>query len=128
MFLNSCKNSTEPIGEEESVIIDQTQANLSLLSSEDIENAKSKLHIAYGHTSHGSQLISGMEGLVSFKGSLYSFNNGGSDGALDLRDRPFSGASDLGNPDRTAWATSTRNYLDDNPDINVIIWLRKYFL
>ena len=121
-FLNSCKTSTEPIGNEEPVIIDDTKAKLSLLSSEDIENAKSKLHIAYGHTSHGSQIISGMEGLVRFKGSLYSFNNGGSDGALDLRDRPFSGASDLGNPNRTAWATATRIYLDDNPDINVIIW------
>lgn len=122
MFLNSCKTSTEPISDEESVVIDHTKAKLSLLSSEDIENAKSKLHIAYGHTSHGSQIISGMEGLITFKGSLYSFNNGGSDGSLDLRDRPFSGASDLGNPDRTAWATATRNYLENNPDINVVIW------
>jgi len=121
-FLNSCKTSTEPIGSEEAMIIDHTQANLSLLSPSDIENAKSKLHIAYGHTSHGSQIISGMEGLVDFKGTAYSFNNGGTDGALDLRDRPFSGASDLGNPDRTAWATATRNYLDNNPDINVVIW------
>jgi hypothetical protein len=106
------------------MIIDHTKAKakLSLLSSEKIENAKSKLHIAYGHTSHGSQIISGMEGLITFKGSLYSFNNGGSDGSLDLRDRPFSGASDLGNPDRTAWATATRNYLENNPDINVVIW------
>ena len=94
--------------------IDHTKAKLSLLSSEEIENAKSKLHIAYGHTSHGSQIISGMEGLITFKGSLYSFNNGGSDGSLDLRDRPFSGASDLGNPDRTAWATATRNYLENS--------------
>jgi len=122
MFLNSCKTSTEPISDEESMIIDHTKAKLSLLSSEDIENAKSKLHIAYGHTSHGSQIISGMEGLITFKGSLYSFNNGGSDGSLDLRDRPFSGASDLGNPDRSSWATATRNYLENNPDINVVIW------
>jgi hypothetical protein len=63
-----------------------------------------------------------MQGLVTFKGDLYSFNNGGSGGALDFRDRPFSGANDLGNPDRTAWAAATRNYLDDNPEINVIIW------
>ncbi len=122
MFLNSCKTSTEPISDEESVVIDHTKAKLSLLSSEDIENAKSKLHIAYGHTSHGSQIISGMEGLITFKGLLYSFTNGGSNGSLDLRDRPFSGASDLGNPDRTSWATATRNYLENSPDINVVIW------
>ena len=121
-FLNSCKTSTEPISIVGSMRIDHTVAKLSLLSSEKIENAKSKLHIAYGHTSHGSQIISGMEGLIAFKGLLYSFNNGGSDGSLDLRDRPFSGASDLGNPDRTAWATATRNYLENSPDINVVIW------
>jgi hypothetical protein len=121
-FFNSCKTSTEPTSNEGSMIIDETNAKLSLLSPVDIENAKSRLHIAYGHTSHGSQIISGMEGLVNFKGPLYSFNNGGTEGSLDLRDRPFSGANDLGNPDRIAWATATRNYLDNNPDVNVIIW------
>jgi hypothetical protein len=122
LFFISCKTSTEPTAKEESVILNHTKATLSLLTSSDIENAKSKLHIAYGHTSHGSQLITGMEGLVIFKGALYSFSDGGSEGSLDLRDKPFAGASDLGNPDRTAWATATRNYLDNNPDINVIIW------
>jgi hypothetical protein len=120
--LFSCKNSTEPISDGGSMIIDHTMTNLSLISSEKIEKAKGNLHIAYGHTSHGSQLISGMEGLITFKGSLYSFNNGGSNGSLDLRDRPFSGANDLGNPDRTAWSASTRQYLDQNSDINVVIW------
>ena len=31
-----------------------------------IESAKSTLHIAYGHTSHGSQITDGMSGLVEF--------------------------------------------------------------
>lgn len=122
LFLYSCETITEPVGDGGLNIIDHPMTNLSLISSESIEKAKTKLHIAYGHTSHGSQLISGMEGLITFKGSLYSFNNGGSDGSLDLRDRPFSGASDLGNPDRTAWSEATRKYLDKNPDINVVIW------
>lgn len=122
LFLHSCETITEPVGDGGLNIIDHPMANLPLISSESIEKAKTKLHIAYGHTSHGSQLISGMEGLITFKGSLYSFNNGGSDGSLDLRDRPFSGASDLGNPNRTAWSEATRKYLDENPDINVVIW------
>ncbi len=122
LFLHSCETITEPVGDGGLNIIDHPMANLSLISSESIEKAKTKLHVAYGHTSHGSQLISGMEGLVTFKGSFYSFNNGGSDGSLDLRDRPFSGASDLGNPNRTAWSEATREYLDKNPDINVVIW------
>lgn len=123
LFVLSCENSTEPVTTStEGMQINHDFAKLSVLEQAKVENAKSKLHIAYGHTSHGSQLIDGMSGLVSFKGSLYSFSNGGTDGSLDLRNTPFSGASDLGNPDRIAWATATRNYLGNNPEINVIIW------
>jgi hypothetical protein len=123
LLFNSCnKNSTEPESGNNTTIADHTSTNLSLIPTASIEQAKNKLHIAYGHTSHGSQIISGMQGLIDFKGTLYSFNNGGTDGSLDLRDRPFSGANDLGNPNRTAWATATRNYLNENSDINVIIW------
>ena len=91
--------------------IDHECRTLASIPRECIESAKSRLHIAYGHTSHGSQLITGMTGLVGFKGTLYAFNSGGTGGALDLRDTPFAGASDLGNPDRTAWTGATRTYL-----------------
>ena len=98
-----------------------------------IVQAKASLHIAYGHTSHGSQLISGMgqsngaelDAFMTNNGAtpgLYLWNSGGTGGALDLRDTPFSGASDLGNPDRYAWAQATRNYLAAHPECNVIIW------
>lgn len=93
---------------------------LSAIPAEWIESAKQDLNIAYGHTSHGSQLTTGMTGLVSFKGNVYSWNNGGIGGALDLHDYAMSG--DLGNPDRTSWAERTRTYLNSNPDVNVIIW------
>lgn len=102
--------------------IDQRTADINAIPQTAVETARTKLHIAYGHTSHGSQLVSGMSGLVAWKGSLYSFNNGGTGGALDLRDTPFSGASDLGNPDRTSWEAATRAYLAAHPEINVIIW------
>jgi hypothetical protein len=121
-FFNGCKTNMEPANKIISKITDHSSADLSDLTTEQIENAKSILHIAYGHTSHGSQITTGMEGLVCFKGNLYAFNSGGSDSTLDLRDRAFSGASDLGNPDRISWATATRNYLDNNTDINVVIW------
>ncbi|MDP2984532.1 MAG: T9SS type A sorting domain-containing protein [Candidatus Latescibacter sp.] len=104
------------------LIIDHNCTRLSAIPNAWIQKAKNDLHIAYGHTSHGSQLISGMIGLVSFKGTLYSFGAGGANGILDLRDTPFSGAYDLGNPDRTTWATATRNYLGRHPKTNVIIW------
>lgn len=102
------------------IIIDHRCTKLSSISAQYITEAKQNLHIAYGHTSHGSQLTDGMTGLVSFKGDTYSWNNGGSGGALDLHDYAMTG--DLGNPDRTSWADRTRNYLDANTDVNVIIW------
>lgn len=102
------------------LIIDHSCRKLASIPSEWILAAKDNLHIAYSHTSHGSQLTEGMSGLVSFKGTSYSWNNGGADGALDLHDYAMNG--DLGNPDRTSWASATRNYLAANTDVNVIIW------
>jgi hypothetical protein len=102
------------------IIIDHASTKLTAIPSEWIAAAKDNLHIAYSHTSHGSQLTDGMSGLVSFKGPSYSWNNGGSEGALDLHDYAISG--DLGSPDRTTWAKETRTYLAANLDVNVIIW------
>lgn len=103
-----------------SIMIDHTTVKLSNIPSEWISAAKENLHIAYSHTSHGSQLIDGMSGLISFKGESYSWNDGGTGGALDLHDYAMSG--DLGNPDRTTWAVSTRTYLAANPAVNVVMW------
>ncbi len=106
------------------IIANHEIAKLSIIPDEWIDSARAKLHIAYGHTSHGSQLITGMEGLRNWKGTKYAFNNGGTNGALDIHDYAFTGASDLGNPNRTAWEAATRNYLNNptNNDVNVVIW------
>lgn len=107
------------------MIINQTCTSLNAIPLSYINDVKNNLHIAYGHTSHGSQLVDGMTGLLSYKPGYnvtYDFNNGGIGGALDLKDMPFAGASDLGNPDRTTWANTTRTYLDANPQVNVVIW------
>lgn len=126
---SSCKeNAIDPVGTntdipaDSTVIVNHASTNLSLIPQQWIEQAKTTLHIAYGHTSHGSQLIDGMTGLVTFKGDLYAFNGTGAAGALELHNMPFSGASDLGNPDRMAWEAATRTYLNAHPEINVIIW------
>ncbi|MHA1972127.1 MAG: hypothetical protein ACTSW1_03970 [Candidatus Hodarchaeales archaeon] len=77
---------------------------------------------------HGSQIITGMTALPAFKEAnngtegLYDWNEGGTDGALDIDDYFVSG--DLGNPDRITWANRTREYLDnpDHSDVNVVMW------
>ncbi|MBN1648630.1 MAG: fibronectin type III domain-containing protein [Spirochaetales bacterium] len=74
----------------------------------DIENAKN-LVIAYGHTSHGSQLTNGMSGLIAFANSgncdgdetysatpdLFNWNHNGADGALHLYEGDGYGSGDL---------------------------------
>jgi hypothetical protein len=90
-----------------------------------IEQAKSTLHIAYGHTSHGSQLIEGMIYLIPFKEGLggteglYDWNDGPLAGALDIDDYAFP--NDVG---YAGWNDSTKTYLDDpsHADVNVVIW------
>ncbi|MCK5590409.1 MAG: hypothetical protein KAI72_00495, partial [Candidatus Pacebacteria bacterium] len=50
-------------GYAEAIIIDHNCTNLSQIPDVMIEQAKNTLHIAYQHTSHGSQIISGMNAL-----------------------------------------------------------------
>jgi hypothetical protein len=115
--------SSHPLAQN-SIVANHNCAKLSIIPTNWIDSAKVKLHIAYGHTSHGSQLITGMAGLENWKGSQYAFNEGGTNGALDIDDYAFSGASDLGNPDFVAWESATRNYLNNpvNNNVNMVIW------
>jgi hypothetical protein len=106
----------------ESMIIDHSCVKLDQIPVQWIEKAKADLHIAYGHTSHGSQITSGLLGLTAFKGSPYIYKSGSPAGSLDLRDNPFSGNVDLGAPDNVTWATVTREYLNQNPSVNVVMW------
>jgi hypothetical protein len=107
--------------------VDHTCATLSAIPESAIAAAKTKLKIVYGHTSHGSQLTTGMDGLASWKGSLYAWNGSGDGGALRLVDYygNFGGygtAQDLGNPDFTSWESATRTYLAAHTDTNVVVW------
>jgi len=117
------------------IIVDHTCAKINQIPEAAIVAARQYLHIAYGHTSHGSQLTDGMTGLVTFMNglghtnNLYDWNNGGTGGALDLHDYAMDG--DVGYyPD---WVDNTRAYLGAvnsstgrgtgaNADVNVIIW------
>lgn len=123
ILFTSCPKSTSGNGDTTgAVVVNHNSMIISTIPQQWIEQAKANLIIAYGHTSHGSQLVSGMTGLINFISDLYDFNGDGSGGALEFRDTPFSGAADLGNPDREAWEEATRNYLDAHSEVNVIIW------
>ena len=116
-------------------LVDHTKTDLAIPAIW-IAQAKAILHIAYEHTSHGSQLITGMNALKDYPdfGDKYAWSDttqGNSD-SLSLDDYGIpNGPNDLsqGDDDRNHngivdWADSTYNYLVD-PDhyhVNVILW------
>jgi uncharacterized repeat protein (TIGR01451 family) len=110
----------------EPIIIDHTCTDLSKIPDYWIERAKELLRVSYGHTSHGSQPVTGMTVLESGPlnvGGLYDFNTNGAvqAGILSLAD--YTPDGDLGNPDRYTWEARTRTYLNGTgSDRNVVVW------
>jgi hypothetical protein len=107
-----------------SQIIDHTCINLKSIPMEWIETAKENLHIGYGHTSHGSQLTSGMSAIENhFTDGTYNWSHDGSNGSLHLFEGDGYGEGyldhDVGYPQ---WYDETREYLNTFPETNVIIW------
>ena len=110
---------------QQAIIIDHSSTDLGQIPDHWIEQAKALLRLSYGHTSHGSQPISGMSAIMAgpLNDGLYDFNTNGAvvSGILSLAD--YTPGGDLGNPDRTTWATRTRDYLDSSgSDRNVVVW------
>ncbi len=104
------------------IIADHTHTDISQIPSYYLEMAKEILRLSYGHTSHGSQIVTGMAELATHN-PLYEFNGDGSIqvGVLSLADGVPDG--DLGNPDSTTWEAYTRQYLEGaGSDRNVVVW------
>ncbi len=117
-------------------VVDHTSTNLSAIPDTWITKAKANLHIIYKHTSHGSQIISGMNALKDYPdyGNMYAWVSSslGDESALSLKDLAFkSPYPDLSQGDGDSdgdgiadWAEHTYDILD-NPDyyhVNVFLW------
>lgn len=102
------------------IIINHTCTDLSQVPQEWIVQAKSDFKIWYGHTSHGSQITSGIENLQLHIGAPYTFNYSGTGGALSYQEL---GWADLGHNGDLYWEQLTRQQLSspDN-DRNVVMW------
>ena len=105
------------------VIIDHKCTDIDKIPTKWIEKAKQDFRLGYGHTSHGSQIISGIQ-VIQSENDFFGFNRG--EGSLYIKDRISDSeykARDLGNPDFSAWAGSTENILNENTnDLNMIMW------
>ena len=96
-----------------------------------IETAKNDLHILYCGTSHSTQVVDGMRGLMEYKtgdGTLFSvtFNGTPVPGSLDMHYNGTSG-TDLSSDSvdgngHTGYFNGTVSYLDSHPDVNVVMW------
>ncbi|MCC7492814.1 MAG: hypothetical protein IT204_10720 [Fimbriimonadaceae bacterium] len=115
-------------------------AHLKSLPEAQIGAARQHLQVAYGHTSHGSQIVSGMQGLDAFMGGRgrYAFNATGAGGALRLVDG--AGYDEQGGlvgdagweaGEKLRFEDETRKFLGSptaqgrgskNPGINVVMW------
>lgn len=139
IFLYSCSSGIETPNQGsassgERILINHLTRDIHSIPESSLNAAKNQLHIAYNHTSHGSQLITGMNAISlypDFEGN-YAFSTNGGEGVLDLRDNGISPSSypDLSKGDSvnadgdTPWVVDTRAFLDNpaNQDINVIVW------
>lgn len=119
----SCSHQTKklnlPNSPQKPIIIDHSSTHFEKVPEEWIERAKKNIRIAYGHTSHGSQILSGMARLYH-KNKIYAYGNSNFGNKLVIFDRDPEG--DLGNPDRLTWAERTRTYLRSWGDVNVVLW------
>ncbi len=120
----------------QAIIADHLCTDITIIPEAAIIKAKENLHIGYGHTSHGSQIISGMTGLIEFANNgglglslpndIFKWNNGGTNNALDLEegDGYGNGWLDHDGGYYPSWVNETREYLDDDShsDVNVIMW------
>jgi len=114
------------------VVIDHTSTNLDGIPEVWFAQAAETLHVVYNHTSHGSQVVSGMDTLARFPpyGDLFAWSEDGSYG-LDIDDLGIPcGVPDLSQGDFidengvTPWVSCTRDFLDDpqNAHVNVVLW------
>jgi hypothetical protein len=85
------------------------------IPTEYIDAAKDNFKIFYGHTSHGSQIVAGMD-MLKEENSLYDYNNGA--GTLSLSEY----GSDLGHNGDTSWVPITRDALSGDGDRNIVVW------
>lgn len=100
----------------EALVIDHTCTDISKIPVRWIRKVRKQFRVWYGHTSHGSQITSGMRAIN--KGA-FRFNATGKDGALSYQE--ISG--DLGHRGDLRWMKKTKNQLErPGNDANVVIW------
>jgi len=109
----------------DSILIDHLSTDFSALPLDWLDSARQKLHIGYGHSEHGSQLITGMNSLKAFfEDGRFGWSHSDFADSLHLFEGdPETQEGWLGQDcGSEGWDDETREYLDAHPLCNVIIW------
>ena len=109
------------------IVVDHYSTNPDSIPPAYLDSVRTRFRIGYGHTSHGSQLITGWEALRAFPGGKFTFTStsSGLHQGVFLNDywpSPAGGA-DLGAGGDLTWRNATRTMLNNaTNDRNVVIW------
>jgi hypothetical protein len=106
---------------------------LRAIPTQYVDAARTGLHVAYQHTSHGTHVSYGLYGLQSYKtgdSTLFGVSTSGAAGKLDWVDSEIALPEtywDLSLADYGGWSSwleMNRDYLERpaNADINVVMW------
>ena len=120
----------------DSIIIDHNHIDISNIPEEWIDKAKENFRIGYSHTSHGSQIVTGISALSSNSGNSVTDNTkaysiieftysdwGFATGVFFADYWANNYASDLGHNGDLSWRDATVTMLDmSNNDRNVVMW------
>lgn len=117
----------------ETLIIDHTCTDITKIPEEWIDKAKEDFKIGYSHTSHGSQIVTGISALSLSSGSTkskkaysrieFSYSGWGQATGVFFADYWASGADDLGHNGDLSWRDATITMLNmGNNDRNVVMW------
>jgi len=109
------------------IVVDHRCTDVSRIPVVWIERARSRLRVGYGHTSHGSQLVSGVAAIEAALGApfLAPASSWGLVPGVFLNDYwgNAGGAADLGHGGDLAWRDATVTMLAaPGNDRNVVIW------
>lgn len=114
------------------LIVDHSSAlNFDSIDYSDLKLARENLHIVYIHTSYGTHITSGMKAIASKYGTSHAYANADNKNFLDFDDENanFGECDDLSQCDIDSnnngyadWYKLTVDYLDYNPNTNVVLW------
>jgi len=108
-----------------SIIIDHSATDLGSVPQEWVSRAMDDLRVGYSHTSHGSQLVTGVEALASWSEDFEApISWWGAELGVFLNDSwANEHAEDLGHNGDLDWRDATRTMLNGSgSDRNVVIW------